>query len=117
MDGGLAVDNLKISRFVGKAFVSLKFQHYKHYLLGQFEENKDFLKINGNTARLRLSDAQKPNDIYWNNMKIEDSFRYKQVRNSYLMVLVILFISFIIIYKLRFLENTFTSTKTKKTIF
>jgi len=69
---GLAVDKLKMSRFVGKAFVSLKYQHYKEYLLYRYERDHKFLRTNGNSVSLRISKATKPNDINWYNMRVSD---------------------------------------------
>ena len=64
------VENLKMSRFSGKAFVTLKYVHFKEYLLTKFSEDPNFLRVNGNKTSLKLSQAGKPNDVYWNNMKI-----------------------------------------------
>jgi hypothetical protein len=94
---------------VGKAFVSLRFQHYKKYLLNHFAHDKDYLRTNGNTVSLKLSGAQKPNDIYWKNMKIEDAFRTQQIISSYIIVLITVSASFFIIYHLRTLESFFNS--------
>lgn len=94
---------------MGKAFVSLRLQHYKKYLLNHFAHDKDYLRTNGNTVSLKLSGAQKPNDIYWKNMKIEDAFRTQQIISSYIIVLITVSASFFIIYHLRTLESFFNS--------
>ncbi len=101
---------------MGKAFVSFRYQHYKHYILNQYNQDKDFFQVNGNKIKLKLSSAPKPNDIYWKNMKVSDDYRRKQIRNSYLLALMILAFSFIIIYLLRYYESKFISTN-KKNIF
>ena len=71
-EDSLPVEQLKISRFVGKAFVSLKHQHYKDYILDRYERDNQFLKVNGNKVPLKVSGATKPYDIKWINMKISD---------------------------------------------
>ena len=111
---GLAVDKLKMSRFVGKAFVSLKYQHYKQYLLYRYERDNQFLKTNGNSANLKVSKATKPNDINWNNMRVSDQYRATQLRTSYLLVAIALFISGAILFGLTDLQTQFKTGTAKK---
>jgi hypothetical protein len=108
------VDHIKISRFVGRAFVSLRFQHFKQYLLEKYNDDKHFLRSNGNTVSMKLSPAKKPFDIYWNNMRISEDFRAKQLRNSYLVVTISLLISGIILFGLNYLQTTYKNVGAKK---
>lgn len=80
-------------------------------------KDNGFMRTNGNAVSLKLSGAQKPNDIYWNNMKISDDFRFKQIRNSIIIVILTVAVSFGIVCALKNLENVFNSHNKKKTIF
>jgi hypothetical protein len=55
-----------LSHFVGKAFVSFQYEHYKEYIMGF--KGTDKLKIAGRP--LKLGTAANPSDVYWFNMKI-----------------------------------------------
>ena len=44
-----ALDNspeFNVSHFLGKAFVSFEYQHYREYFLRQYEKDNNFFKIN-----------------------------------------------------------------------
>lgn len=99
-----------MSRFVGKAFVSLNYQHYKQLLRYRCQRDNTFLRTNGNTVNLKVSKATKPNDINWNNMKVTDQFRANQLKTSYLLVTIALFISGGILFGLTDLQTQFKST-------
>ena len=59
-----------ITHFVGKAFVSFEYQHYREYIMQKYEERKKFMY--GDTE-LVLSRASHPTDIEWLNMDVTDS--------------------------------------------
>jgi hypothetical protein len=70
--------------------------------------------VNGNTVRLTLSHAQKPNDVYWKNMRVSNEFRKIQIRNSYILVLVGLLVSTSIMYVLRSVQSSIVNSKVEK---
>lgn len=70
--------------------------------------------MNGNTVRLTLSHAQKPNDVYWKNMRVSNEFRKIQIRNSYILVLVGLLVSTSIMYVLRSVQSSIVNSKVEK---
>ncbi len=88
------VDNsfiFNVTHFVGKAFLSFQYQHYRDYFLR--ESKKDSTFVTYNMEQLRLSKASHPNDIFWEHLNIPDSDRGKRVTQSYVILfMTILFI-------------------------
>jgi hypothetical protein len=56
-----------LSHFVGRAFVSFQYEHYKEYFLEYFKDT-DKLKISD--TPLNVGAAANPSDVYWFNMKV-----------------------------------------------
>ena len=56
-----------LSHFVGKAFVSFQYQHYRDYFLEYF---KDASQLKIADAPLKVGSAVNPSDVYWFNMKV-----------------------------------------------
>ena len=97
--------------------MSLKYQHYKFYLLDRYERDHDFIKVNGNKIPLKISAATKPYDIKWINMKISDQFRKEQLRNSYLLVTISIVVAGAILYGLTELKTqSYVNATNKKKV-
>jgi hypothetical protein len=81
-----------LSHFVGRAFVTFEYQHYRDYFLREFERNSSFLLFNSD-KEAKISRAPKPNDVFWPHMRISDSYRLKQMFYSYFIMFVSLILS------------------------
>lgn len=53
--------NWTLTRFLGVAFVSFEFMHYKNYILELYESKPEAFKINDQP--LYIAEAPKPEDI------------------------------------------------------
>jgi hypothetical protein len=80
---------LSLARFVGRAFVTFEYQHYRDYFLRECDKNSAFLTFNRD-RNAKVSLAPKPNDIFWYNMKEDEDFRLKQTIYSYVIMLLAL---------------------------
>ena len=81
-----------LSRFVGRAFITFEYQHYRDFFIREFDKDSGFLTFN-KTKKTKISLAPKPNDVFWYNMKVTDSYRIKQTIYSYfIMLLSLLFL-------------------------
>ena len=67
--------SFQLTHFTGKAFVSFQYQHFRDYFFKSYSQDKNFFKISGKP--IKISFPNKPNDVYWFNMKISDSQRLK----------------------------------------
>lgn len=72
------------THFVGAAFISFKYQHFRDYLLEKYSENRESYILKGH--RLRITEATFPSDIKWKNLRISRVER----RNRVIMAYVIL---------------------------
>lgn len=81
-----------LSHFTGKAFISFQYQHYRDYFIREAKYDEQFLRINKQNCRVRHS--SKPSDIYWLNMKVNDSNRQKYIIYSYLVLSMTLVVTF-----------------------
>ena len=91
----LALDftpSFSLSHFTGKAIVSFQYKHYRDYFLRQYEYDPDFLQMNGKSLRISLTN--KPEDIYWYNMKVSDAERRRYYFYSYAILFMLLVLSF-----------------------
>ena len=91
-----------LSKFTGKAFVCFQFQHYRDYLVKEYQKNPKFLEVCG--SPLKITKTNQPSDIFWYNMKISDSQRSKNVFYSYCILFMLLVISFALLMGLQFWE-------------
>lgn len=82
-----------LTHFVGKAFVSFEYQHYRDYILRESDRDKNFLKIRKDYS-MKVELAATPNDIIWYNMSVESSTRRKNILTSYLILLMVLACAF-----------------------
>ena len=81
-----------LSRFVGRAFVTFEYQHYRDYCLREYSKDSSFLTFNKD-KHCMLTVAPKPNDVFWYNMKVSESYRSAQTFYSYfIMLLSLLFL-------------------------
>lgn len=91
-----------LSHFTGKAFVSLQYQHFRDYLVQQYEKDPGFLNICG--TDIKISKTNQPPDIYWYNMKITDEERRMKIFYSYAILFMLLVLSFGALVGLQFWE-------------
>ena len=56
-----------LTHFVGSAFISFQYQHYREFILEQYEKDDEFLKFHG--EYLKAEKASFPSDVYWKNIK------------------------------------------------
>ena len=59
-----------VTHFVGHAFVSFQYEHYKSIIRKIYENNPKALNYNGNY--LKIEYASHPTDIYWENIRVSD---------------------------------------------
>ena len=52
-----------ISHFIGKAFVTFQYQHYKTYFEHLYEKNPEFFKVSGKT--IHIEKPARPKDVNW----------------------------------------------------
>ena len=55
-------------RFLGKAFISFEYEHFRNYLLNLQERQPERLQLEG--RQLSLSKAEHPRDILWFNLSL-----------------------------------------------
>lgn len=66
LNGQFARDNsflFSVTHFVGHAFISFQYEHYKEVIQKMYFDNPLALNYNGNY--LKIEDASHPTDIYW----------------------------------------------------
>lgn len=80
-----------LSHFVGRAFISFEYQHYREYFM---REHKDYNPIQIDGKDLKLASAAQPSDVYWFNMKVDSSERIKSTIYSYIILAMSLGLSF-----------------------
>lgn len=72
------------THFVGAAFISFKYQHFRDYLLEKYSENRESYILKGH--RLRITEATFPSDIKWKNLRISRVERRNRVIMSYVIL-------------------------------
>jgi hypothetical protein len=83
-----------LTHFVGRAFISFEYQHFRDYILREFDrDSKNFLRIRPDFA-MKVALASTPSDILWYNMKVEGSTRTKHIITSYLILIMVLAFAF-----------------------
>ncbi len=82
-----------LTHFVGRAFISFEYQHYRDYILREFERDHSFLKIRPDFP-MKVSMASTPNEILWTNMKVESATRKKSILISYFILFMVLTFAF-----------------------
>ena len=92
-----------VTHFVGKAFVSFQYQHYREYILEEAERNSKFLIFNG--VKLRVEKASSPRDIYWHNLRHSDSKRTKKEVKSNFVILGALILAFLVLLGVETMRN------------
>ena len=58
--------NRNLASFTGKAYITFQYQHYRNYFLREYNRNPNFFMVNGQS--IKISAAEKPNDINWYNI-------------------------------------------------
>ena len=70
-----------LSKFVGIAFVSFEFQHYRNYLFDLYLTNPEEFQING--KQLELKWAHRPDSIEWFHLGITKWSKFRRAFVSY----------------------------------
>jgi hypothetical protein len=87
--------SFNLSHFIGKAFVTFQYQHYKEYYLREFKKNKNFFVIN--TKTIHIEAPAQPTDVYWHNMSVSNEERAKSLIYSYVVMAMFLIFSLVIL--------------------
>ena len=53
--------------YIGSAFVSFKYEHFKDYILAEYERDPEDFKIKG--KQLYIERANHPDDVRWENLR------------------------------------------------
>jgi hypothetical protein len=77
-----------IATFTGKAFVSFEYQHYRDYLVRQYEDDTEFFKIG--KRNIAVYKADQPDEIYWENMKVPSSLKKRNGLYSIVILFIVL---------------------------
>jgi hypothetical protein len=93
----------KLSHFTGRVIVTFQYQHFRDYLIREYEENHDFLQINNNS--ISISRANKPSEIYWFNLKLTDEDRNTRTYYSWGILIMLLIISLAAFLGLEILQS------------
>ena len=80
------------SQFVGSAFVSFKYQHYRDIILRKYHDNKKEFKMKGRQLKLRR--ASHPSEIIWENLGVDSGHRRWKIAVSFLILMVFLIVAF-----------------------
>ena len=78
--------------FIGKAFLTFRYQPFRSYFLSEYRKDNNFMMIAGNT--IKITPANRPQEIYWNNLKVSDDERKVNLFHSYSILFLLLFVSF-----------------------
>jgi hypothetical protein len=83
-----------LTHFVGRAFISFEYQHFRDYFLREYYRDKqNFLRIRPDFP-IEVELASTPSDILWYNMSVEQSTRRKYVFIAYLILMMVLAFAF-----------------------
>ena len=91
-----------VTHFVGKAFISFQYQHYREYIIEEAERDPNFLNFNG--VQLKVERAGNPRDVYWKNMRHSDYKRKKSIIFSYLILSMVLIFAFAVLVGINVLK-------------
>lgn len=100
---GKKTTEFKLSHFTGRAIVTLQYQHFREYLIREYEDNPDFIQINDTSISIRR--ANKPSEIYWFNLALSDDERTTRSRYSWGVLAMVLIISFAVFLGVEVLQS------------
>lgn len=87
-----------LTHFVGHAFVSFQYQHYRNFFLEEYE--KDPKKFVYNGAVLKFAPAAGPGEINWKNLRLSLQEKERLQLNSYFLIILILIVEFGVLFAL-----------------
>jgi hypothetical protein len=93
-----ALDNspaFNLSHYLGKAFVTFQYQHYRSYFLRRAEKEPNFFQIN--TKTIYIEKPGQPKDVFWTNLKISNEERASTLIQSFVVLMVLLLVSLVIL--------------------
>jgi hypothetical protein len=96
-----------LTHFTGKALVSFQFEHYKQYFIRKYEEDDEFMKISGKPVR--IEDAPNPEDIYWFNLRVGDSTRFRYIMYSWGVLVMVLILTYALLQGINYLKKDISS--------
>jgi hypothetical protein len=96
----------KLTHFTGRAFISFQFEHYKEYIVRKYEDDHSAFKISGQP--IKISEASRPKDIYWYNMKVTDANRKSYMCYSWAVLFMLLVLCFAVLLGTEFWKRTIT---------
>ena len=104
LNGQFASDNsflFNLTHFVGHAFVSFQYQHYRNFFLDAYQADSKRFIYNGRALRIRP--ANHPEDINWKNLRFSVQEKERIQLNTYFIMLLIILVEFAILYGLKYL--------------
>ena len=81
--------------YIGSAFVSFKYEHFKDYILAEYERNPEDFTIKG--KQLYIERANHPDDVRWENLRISNQVRKSRVKYSKYIMGCVLIVSFFLL--------------------
>lgn len=93
-----ALDNspaFNLSHFLGKAFITFNYQHYRQYFLREAAKNKDFFKLNDTS--IKISRPSQPQDVFWTNLNVDSEERASTIKQSFVVLMIILLMSLVVL--------------------
>lgn len=97
-----------LTHFIGYAFVSFQYQHYKTFFLEEYDRNSSNFIYNG--QQLKIANAAHPNDILWSHFKTTSQEKGRRKINTLLLLTFVLLVSFLILLGFSYLlMGTYTS--------
>jgi hypothetical protein len=89
-----------LAKFTGKAFISFQYQHYRDYFANEYIKDPTFFEICGQP--IKISKTVQPTDVFWYNLKVSDAQRAKDIFYSYVILFMMLILSFAALMGLQF---------------
>lgn len=109
--------SFKATHFIGCAFISFKYQHFRDYVVRKYEANPAAFKLKG--VQLRVTEATLPSDVNWENLIIPRDIRFQRKLIANAILIVILIFAFGILlatdFLKQFLEKINEEIKSKNT--
>jgi hypothetical protein len=103
-----ALDNspsFNLSHFIGKAFITFQYQHYREYFLREAEINPDFFTLLNRP--ITIERPVKPKDVLWGNLKVSNEERAATLSQSFFVMMVILLFSLAVLVGIDQIEVAF----------
>lgn len=93
-----ALDNspaFNLSHFLGKAFVTFNYQHYRQYFLREAAKDEDFFQLHNKS--IQISRSSQPQDVFWTNLSVNNEERASTVKQSFVVLMIMLLMSLVVL--------------------